>query len=195
MQLFSPWIEFFECHCKPLNRQKKLGAFETPPGFTVAFALYKTQSSSTKRTLVKVFAWQIIVPLFDMVISAIFIFFSATFLNMCKPRTTFHLVWWAHPPGLAFCRSGLACLPSLQAGYVPRDQKFSCKWVLSSFKAVPPNRLSFYQGSPLYITSALFSHFCLFQNAILHNMFKLGFWNFQPIFLGMHSLLVATFCL
>ena len=112
---------------------------------------------------------------------------------MCKPITTFHLVWWAHPPGLAFCRSGLACLPSLQAGYVPRDQKFSCKWVLSSFKAVPPNRLSFYQGSPLYITSALFSHFCLFQNAILHNMLKLGFWNFKPIFLRMQFSLVGTF--
>ena len=41
----------------------------------------------------------------------------------------------------------------------------------------------------------LLSQFCLFQNAILHKMLKLGFWNFKPIFLRMQFSLVATFFL
>ena len=32
-------------------------------------------------------------------------FFSATFLNMCKPKTPFCLLWGAGPPGLAFSTS------------------------------------------------------------------------------------------
>ena len=47
----------------------------------------------------------------------------------------------------------------LQAGSVPCDQKFSCKWNLSFFMAVPPNRLPFYLGSMLHIISSLFSNF------------------------------------
>ena len=81
----------------------------------------------------------------------------------------------------------------MQADSVPSDQKFSCKWNLSFFKAVPSNRLSFYLGSLLHIISSLFIHFFLFQNAILHKMLKLGFWNFKPIFLRMQFSLVATF--
>ena len=53
--------------------------------------------------------------------------------------------------------------------------------------------LSFYLGSPLHIISSLFSHFCLFQNAILHKMLKLGFWNFKPTFLRIQFSLAATF--
>ena len=41
-----------------------------------------------------------------------YIFFSAIFLHMCKPRTTFYLFWWACLVGLAFYERGLACLPS-----------------------------------------------------------------------------------
>ena len=81
----------------------------------------------------------------------------------------------------------------MQPDSVPSDQKFSCKWNLSFFKAVPSSSLSFYLGSLLHIISSLLSHFCLFQNAILHKMFKLGFWNFKPIFLRMQFLLIATF--
>ena len=80
----------------------------------------------------------------------------------------------------------------MQADLVPSDQKFSCKWNLSFSKAVPSNRLSFYLGSPLHIISSLFSHFCLFQNAILHKMLKLGLWNFKPTFLRIQFSLVAT---
>ena len=70
----------------------------------------------------------------------------------------------------------------MQADLVPSDQKYSHKWNLSFFKAVPSNRLSFYLAPALYN-----------QNAILHKMLKLGFLNFKPIFLRMQFPLVATF--
>ena len=84
------------------------------------------------------------------------------------------------PPRVGFYGSGLASLHAgwgwwMQAESVPSDQKFSCKWNLSFFKAVPSNRLSFLLGSPLHIISSLFSHFCLFQNAVLQKILKLGF--------------------
>ena len=65
----------------------------------------------------------------------------------------------------------------MQANSVPSYQKFSCKINLSFIEVVPSNRLSFCLGSPLHIISSLFSHLCLFQNDILYNMLKLGFWN------------------
>ena len=92
------------------------------------------------------------------------------FLNMCNPRTTFY--------------DGLAHL----AGSFPCDQKFSCKWNLSFFKAVPSNRLPLYMGSSLHIINSLSSHFYLFQNAILHRVL-----NFKSIFLRMQFSLIATF--
>ena len=46
------------------------------------------------------------------------------------------------------------------------------------------------EDSTLHIISFLFSYFCLFQNAILHKMFKLVFWNFRPIFLRMEFSLI-----
>ena len=42
-----------------------------------------------------------------------------------------------------------------------------------------------YLASPLHIISYLFSHFCLFQNAILLKMLNLGFSNFKPTFIRM----------
>ena len=81
----------------------------------------------------------------------------------------------------------------MQADSVPSDQKFSYKWNLSFFKTVPSNRQSFYLGNPLHVVSSLFSHFCLFQNAILHKILKLGFWNFKPICLRMQFSLVTIF--
>ena len=80
----------------------------------------------------------------------------------------------------------------MQAGSVSCDQKLSYKWNLSFFKAVPLNRLPFYLGNLLHVISFLFSHFCFFQNAILHKMWKLGFWNFRSIFLRMQFSLVAA---
>ena len=93
--------------------------------------------------------------------------------------------------GYQACRAGWGWW--MQADLVPSDQEFSCKWNFSFFKAVPSNRLSFYLGSPLHIISSLFSHFCLFQNAILHKMLKLGFWNFKPTFLRIQFSLAAKF--
>ena len=99
------------------------------------------------------------------------------------------------PPQFGFHESGLASLPSwwIQADSVPFNQKFSWKLNFSFFKVVPSNRLSFYLGSPLHIINSLLSHFYLFQKAILHKMLKLGFWNFNPIFLRMYFSLVGRF--
>ena len=125
-------------------------------------------------------------------------FFSVKFLNMCKPRTAFHLLIWAGPSGLASYGSGPGCLLSW-LGMVNADllgssnQKSSYKWNLSFFKAVPRNNLHFYLSSLFQKISSLFNHFCLFQNAILHKMLKLGFLNFKPIFLRMQFSLVAAF--
>ena len=47
----------------------------------------------------------------------------------------------------------------MQAGSIPWNQRFSCKWNLSFFKAVPPNGLPFYLGSLLHIIRSLSSHF------------------------------------
>ena len=47
----------------------------------------------------------------------------------------------------------------MQAGSVPCNQKFHCKWNLSFFKAVPPNRLPLYLGSLLHIIISLSRHF------------------------------------
>ena len=40
------------------------------------------------------------------------VFFSVRFLNMCKPRTTFYVLWRSFSSGLVFYGSGLAGLPS-----------------------------------------------------------------------------------
>ena len=81
----------------------------------------------------------------------------------------------------------------MQPGSVPFDQKIFCKWNLSFFKVLSPNRLPLYLGSPLCIISSLFSQFYLFQNAILCKHLKLRFWNVKPIFHRMQFSLVATF--
>ena len=47
----------------------------------------------------------------------------------------------------------------MQAGSIPYDQKFSCKWILTFLKAVPPSRLPFYLGSLLLLIISLSSHF------------------------------------
>ena len=86
-------------------------------------------------------------------------YFSRRFLNVCKPRTTLYPLWQLGPPALGFYGSGLACLQGMLTETVLCDQKISCNWNLSFFKAVPPNRLPFYLGSPLHIISSLYGHF------------------------------------
>ena len=110
--------------------------------------------------------------------------FSARFVNMYMPRTTFYLLWQAFPPGLVFHGSGLASLQSW-LGMVNVDwlcsmqSEISCKRNLSFFKAVPRNRLHLYLDSSLHRISSLFSYFCLFRKAILQKKIEdkvLKFW-------------------
>ena len=112
------------------------------------------------------------------------LFFSARFLNMCKSRTTsipfdevvrldydyMEVDQSAYQAGWGWWK---------QAGSVSCDQKFSREWNLSFFQAVPLNGLSNLVQLlvPLHIITSFISHFCLFQNAILHKLLKLGFWN------------------
>ena len=130
-------------------------------------------------------------PLFDVFIATMSIFSSERFLNMCKPTTG-----W--PTSIDILWSGLACLPSWLGmmntgwlGSIQSDIFLQMKFII--FKAVPSNRLPFYLGSLLHVISSLFSHFCLFQNAVLHKMLKLGFWTFNSIFLRIQFSLVTTF--
>ena len=88
----------------------------------------------------------------------------------------------------------------MQALSVPCDQKFSCKWNLSFFKVVPPNRLPFYLGSPFHIIKSLFNRFYLFQNAILHKILKLRCWHFNhfswnAVFIGCNIFFCFVICL
>ena len=129
---------------------------------------------------------QMIGSLFDIFTATMFIFSSARSLNICKPRigwpTSFDILW-----------SGLACLPSWLGmmntgwlGSIQSDIFLQMKFII--FKAVPSNRLPYYLGSQLHVVSSLFGHFCLFQNAVLCKMLKLGFRNFKPIFLRIQFL-------
>ena len=88
---------------------------------------------------------------------------------------------------MAFCGSGPACLLSwpgmMNAGWLgSMRSEILLQMKFSVFKAVPPNRLPFYQGSLHHITNSLFSYFFLFQNAVLHKMLKLGFEKIKPFF-------------
>ena len=95
-------------------------------------------------------------PLLYMFTAPIFFFWE---IPRCA-KSNIIALWQTGPPGLAFYGNGLACLPSW-LGMVNADcgQKSSCKWNLSLFKAVPPNRLFFYLGSLLHIIISLFRHF------------------------------------
>ena len=116
-------------------------------------------------------------PLFDMFTSS-----SVKLLCMCKPRTGWltliGILWkWAGKPtklvGDGECR--LTRFHPIRNFLANDIYHFS--------------RLSHQTGCLFN----LLSQFCLFQNAILHKMLKLGFWNFKPIFLRMQFSLVATF--
>ena len=79
------------------------------------------------------------------------LFSSARFLNMCKPRTTFYLLWGAVTPGMAFYASRTAHLPSLlrmmDAGWLGsiRSEMFlQIKFIV--FQDCPTKQLSFLSG-------------------------------------------------
>ena len=76
-------------------------------------------------------------------------FFSERFLSMCKPRTTFYLFeGLAHLDGdfmdVGQHTYGAAWGWWIQFSSVPWDQKFSCRWNLSFFKAIPLKRTPFF---------------------------------------------------
>ena len=121
-------------------------------------------------------------------------------LNMYKPRTSFFLLWRAGPPGLAFYESGIVCLSRwlgmVNAGWLSSIQSeifLQIKFII--FQGCPMKWAAFFLGSMLHKISSLFSHFRLFQNEVLHKVLRLGFWDFQFIFLRMQFSLVATFIL
>ena len=126
---------------------------------------------------------QMIGALFDLSTGAMFIFTSVKFLNMCKPRTG-----WLTSIGILW---KWASKPTKLAG----DSE--CRLIqfhpIRTFLANEIYHFPFYLGTPLHIMSSLLSQNCLFQNAILHKMLKLGFWNFKSIFLRMQYSLVTTF--
>ena len=130
-------------------------------------------------------------PLFDMFTGAMFIFSSVRFLNICKPRT-------GCPIWIGILQKW-DCKPTELAGDGEyRLTRFhlirNCPAnEIYHFQGFPIKQAVFLPGSLLHIISSLFRYFCLFQNAILHKMLKLGFLNFKPIFLRMQFPLVATF--
>ena len=86
--------------------------------------------------------WQLLLPI---------TFFSARFLNMCKPRTTPYLMWQVSPPGLAFYGSGPAHLSSslgmMSAGCfasLPSEMFLQIK--LISFQGCPTKQAAFLHG-------------------------------------------------
>ena len=94
------------------------------------------------------------------------------------------------PLGLGFYWSGPAHLPNwlgmLIVGWLGSLQsEIFLQMKFFFLEATPLNRLPFYLGSMLHITSPVLSHFFLLQNVILHKMLKLGFWNFKAFFLRM----------
>ena len=125
-------------------------------------------------------------------------FFSVRFLNMCKPRTTFHLLWWTWPSGLTFYGGGAAYLLSwigmANAGWLGSMRSeifFQMKFTI--FQGCSTKEDAFLSGQPTPCNQLLTPYFCLFRNTILHKMLKLGFWNFKPFFLRMQISLVAAF--
>ena len=87
---------------------------------------------------------------FDMFTAAMF---SARFRNMCKPRTTFYLLWQAGPPGLAFYGNGPThlthCLGMMSAGCPGSMQSeifLQIKFII--FQGCPTKQTAFLLGQP-----------------------------------------------
>ena len=132
-------------------------------------------------------------PLFDVFIATMSIFSSERFLNMCKPTTgwptSIDILW----SGLAWLPSWLGMMNTGWLGSIWSEIFLQMEFII--INVFPSNRLPFYLSSPLHVISSLFGNFCLFHDAILCKMFKLGFWKFshlKPIFLKIQFSLVAT---
>ena len=104
--------------------------------------------------------------------------------------------WHDMEPRLAWYGSGIASLLSwlkiVNAGWLGslRSEIFLQMKVII-FQGCPIKQAAFLPGQPAPYNQLLFRHFCLFQNAILHKMLKLGFWNFRLFFIRVQFSLVA----
>ena len=154
-------------------------------------------SKSIESFCLSILFTQIVEPLLTCLLLPC-LFFFCEILNMCRPRTTFYLLWWAGPFGLAFYGSGPACLLSRLLmvnagwlGFIQSEIFLQIKFII--FQGCSTKQAAFLPGQPVTYNQLLIHHFSLFQNAILHKMLKLGFWNFKPIFLRMQFSLVAAF--
>ena len=104
-------------------------------------------------------------PLFDMFNGAMFIFSSVKFLNMCKPKTD-----WPTSIGILW---KWAIKPTELYG----DDECRLAWfhLIRNFLANEIYHFSRLSHQTFRIIISLLSCFCLFLNAVLHKMLKLGF--------------------
>ena len=134
---------------------------------------------------------------FDMFTAAMFVCFSVRFLNMRKPRTTFHILWWTGLSGLEFYGSGPACLLNW-LGMVNADWLGSMRSEIFLqmksiiFQGFLTKQAAFLPGQPAPYNQLLIQALLLIPECCFHNMLKQGFWNFKSIFLRMQFSLVAT---
>ena len=89
-------------------------------------------------------------------------FFSARFLNMCKLRSTFYLLWWVCPPGLGFYGSGPARLPSWlgmvnadRLGFMQSEIFLKMKFII--FQGCPTKQAAFLPGQSAPYNQLLYS--------------------------------------
>ena len=105
-----------------------------------------------------------------------YIFFSTRFLNMCKAIISSFTGW---PTGIGILwkwtstLKKVACDGECRLAWLHAIRNFLLNEIYDFLKLFL--RLHLYLDSLLKIISSLFSHFCLFQNAILHKMLKLRF--------------------
>ena len=130
--------------------------------------------------------------------------FSVRFLNMCKRRATFYLLWQAGPHGLAFYGKGLTCLPRWFVlantgcvGSLRSDIFLQIRFII--FQDCPTKQAAFSPEQLAPSNQLLIQPTLLFQSVILHKMLKLGFWNFKLIFLdavfiGCNIFFFSGFC-
>ena len=78
--------------------------------------------------------------------------FSVRYLNMCKPRAIFFLLWGTGPPALAFYGSGPACLSSwlgMNASWLgSMKSEFFSQMKFNIFQGCPTKLGAFLPGQP-----------------------------------------------
>ena len=106
---------------------------------------------STESFCLSILFTQMIVPLTFWRLVLPCTFFSARFLNMCKPRTTSYLIWQFSPPELAFYGSGPAHVSSwlgmMSAGWfgsMPSEMFLQMKLII--FEGCPTKQAVFLRG-------------------------------------------------